>query len=168
MMCTDSILSAQAEGELVGYVRRMVGSEDVARDVVQSAYECLLEHRSRVWSAEGWLHTTAHRLALDHLRERKRRPRGRLEALPAPGNDEWAADPQRRIETTQQIERMLQPLPGPQQQLVVLHCFYGLSCREIAGARLAAGEVVTKQVVKMFERRVSRAMKQCRRHLQRA
>ena len=112
-----------AEGELIAYVRRCVGTGDDAHDIVQKTF-------LRAWrdakfdpthhEARAWLFKTAKRLVIDWLRSQQSNSisLGDLTAMPA---DRKARDPLGELidrETERYLDTALVSLPDDQREVL--------------------------------------------------
>jgi len=136
-------------GRMLSTARRLVGNEEDARDVVQSAY---LSAFRAIGQFEGsaqlstWLHRIVVNTALMRLRSRKRKPEESIEALlpafMADGHfvDRFAsrATPAdqllERQETRRIVRRAINQLPEMYRTVLVLRDIEELSTREVAEA----------------------------------
>ena len=118
------------------YSARLLLDAEEARDVAQEALVRLWEHRHAIPTeaqARAWTFRTAHNLATDRLRARRRRPQvgeAALGVLPAPG-----ADPERTIsgrETLRQVEHALARLNPEDRAAVLMRETHALSYEEMA------------------------------------
>jgi RNA polymerase sigma-70 factor (ECF subfamily) len=123
------------ERPLVSFAAHIVGSSELARDVVQDTFFRLYQaDRAAVEErVASWLFKVCRNRALDVLKKegRMRYPGDeRLEARPNPGSSPAAV-----AEARQQLDRALEALgalPVSQQEVVRLKLQAGLSYREIA------------------------------------
>ena len=160
----DSVLEAEARIErLVGehqvklarYVRRFVGDQELALDVVQdvffAAFRMLRADPQRPLTA-GWLYKTATNHALTHLRKKKRRG----ETLPLEeARSAFRLDEQSAASLD--LRRALEALAPEQLESVMLTAYAGYSSAE---ASLILG--ISAEAVRQ---RVCRAMRTMRRTL---
>lgn len=118
------------------YAAWMLHDMEDARDVAQEALIRLWTYRDavRVGSVKSWLLKTAHRLAIDRLRHRKRRAEFSEEDL-ARLVDEHRPGPEqsvRRNEVGRMIGRALARLSDRDRSIVLMREVHGLSYEEIA------------------------------------
>lgn len=128
-------LFAHYERRLLGYIRRLLGDEARAREIVQEAFLRLWQqgqNRPEPLSA-AWLYTVARNLALDVMRKEKR-----MTDMPISSEDNVRAegpDPAQQVET-QHIGRVLlnqiEQLPTEQREVVILKFQNDLSYKEIS------------------------------------
>jgi RNA polymerase sigma-70 factor (ECF subfamily) len=134
-------------GRLLAVTRRIVGTEDDARDVVQDAFMNAFKNLDRF---EGnaklstWLHRIAVNAALMKLRTRKRKPEQSIETmLPAfldDGHheerfkswDEPVDQAMERAETRQLVREKIDELPDSYRTVLVLRDIEGLDTEETA------------------------------------
>ena len=121
--------------ELLSFLTRTLGNRRDAEDVAQDAFErlCRVADTDEVANARGLLFTTAHRLALNHLRNR-RTARDRQASQPRETMDA-AADPSTIVDDRERLDRAwdaIARLPEKTCHVFLLHRFEGLTYREIA------------------------------------
>jgi len=140
------------ERELFGYLRRYVGSDDLAADVFQNTFIAVfrkIEHYQPGRAARPWLYTIATHQAIDALRRRNRRIDHRAD-LPLPSSDDgneggarsfteliFSQDPgpPASAETDELrglVRAAIDQLPELWKQVIVLAYFQGLRYHEIA------------------------------------
>jgi RNA polymerase sigma-70 factor (ECF subfamily) len=135
--------------QLYRLVRRRVGSDDEARDLVQQALFQM--HRARLdfrpdSRVRPWLFTIAMNLVREHYRKRGRRREQALEheaALPADSADTPGAHDESN-ERAARVRAALARLPAQQREVIELHWFEQSPYEEIAaivGASVAAVRV---------------------------
>lgn len=113
-------------------VRRRVGDEEVARDIVQQAF--LRFHRARHDFRQGaavrpWLYTIAFNLARDWGRKWGKRTMVEWNERDFPTESE---DRLERVEDMRRMRAALDELDDKHREVIDLHWFEGLSFREIA------------------------------------
>lgn len=119
---------------LLGFIRARVASREDAEDLLQEVFSrvhtglcCMPE-----WEGlERWLYRVARNLIVDHYRSR--RPSEEYEdsatsTLGLPGEDE---DPAARLALS--LRDMVEKLPGPDREVLVLSEYEGLSQADLAG-----------------------------------
>lgn len=118
-------------------------AEDVAQETFIKAYETLgvLRNRERL---APWLVAIARNIAISLVRRRERERRN-AEACPI---DSMVHPDHERRETLDAVARQVEALPENLREVVLLHYFEGLKCREI-GERL---DLNTNAVVKRLAR----------------
>jgi RNA polymerase sigma-70 factor (ECF subfamily) len=115
-------------GRIVVQVAAMIGSRDEAMDCVQEAFVRAWSHRRQLsadLSPDGWVRTTAYRLAVSRWRRRKMDVRAQDRSLPVAGAPEPSEN---RIA----IDAALAKLPADQRRAIVLYHFADLSVGDIA------------------------------------
>ncbi len=127
---------------LLPYLRVMVGddAEDGASETWLQIVRDLKSFSGDEDSFRGWVATVARHRALDHLRQRKRRPVADMDVdrVPArPGNDDTAVLALEAIATRSALA-MIAKLPRDQAEAVVLRAVMGLDAK-------AAGKVMGKR-----------------------
>jgi RNA polymerase sigma-70 factor (ECF subfamily) len=140
---------------LLAVARRLLRSEDDARDAVQDALLAAFRSMDRFQgeaAPETWLHRIVVNAALMKLRSRKRRPEGSLEDL-LPGFLEdghhdrhvhdWPECPERQLgrrETQALVRQCIDRLPEAHRTILLLRDIEELSTEEAAAALgLSAG-----------------------------
>lgn len=118
---------------VLGLARRVGGAEDLAEDVFQATFLLLSQKAHTIRQPESlscWLHSIAHRLAVQARRAHLRRPRHEAKARPpSPPNplDELTAQ-----EFLTVLDDELQKLSENQRAPLILCCLEGLSQEEAA------------------------------------
>ncbi len=152
-------LARAANERLVRRLTATLNDAQDAEEVAQEAYVRLMKVRVRTDIADpaAFLHTTAHRLALDRLRQRKRAAKRQADLAQDAETATQAIDPERAAAARQQLDAVrdaINQLPDKCRQAFILHRFEGLSYPQIA-----------KQLgvsVSMVEKYIIRALKACR------
>lgn len=122
------------EHQVFGYLVRMLGDEQVARDLSQEAFLRAWQHFTQISAYDhpsSWLFRVATNLAISHLRRRSS-PVGAAKSLE---DDEGPArsDPgMRRVVENDLVERVLLDLTPKQRAVLVLREICGLSSDEVA------------------------------------
>ena len=140
------------ERELFGYLRRYVGSEDLAADVFQNTFIAVfrkIEQYQPGRSARPWLYTIATHQAIDALRRRNRRLDHRADT-PLPAGDDGSEGGARLFselmfdqdpgppalaetgELRALVRDAVEQLPELWRQVILLAYFQGLRYHEIA------------------------------------
>jgi RNA polymerase sigma-70 factor (ECF subfamily) len=123
---------------LIACARRITGDANEAEDVVQEVF--LRAPRSGALkdprALPAWLHTVCRRLALDRLRERRRRTRA-LQRLERPASAEPATGEAERREESERARAALERLEEPYRTALTLRYLEGLPFPEVA-ARMGA------------------------------
>jgi len=142
------------ERELFGYLRRYVGSEDLAADVFQNTFIAVfrkIEQYQPGRAARPWLYTIATHQAIDALRRRSRRLDHRADAALPTGDDgsesgarsfselifDQDPGPPALAETEElraMVREAIDQLPELWRQVIILAYFQGLRYFEIAEA----------------------------------
>ncbi len=131
-------------------VKRMVGREALAEEILQDAYMALwsLPARSVPDNPEAWLRRACINKAVDHLRreETKARQAGEeaLERLPAPGGVEETMGV---AELEEALHRALGTLPGGERAAFVMRVIDGLEYSQVAAALDVSESTVRNQVM---------------------
>ena len=132
-------------------IRRVLGpSHSEVEDVLQEALVGLLHALPRFRGDSTTRHFACRIATLSALKARRRR--GGAPADPGPDVDEdcWAgADPHDWALAScrrQILRRLLDELPGPQAEAMVLHCVAGLSVEEISVAVQCPPETVRSRL----------------------
>lgn len=124
---------AQHERPLILYAARLLGDDELARDVVQETF-------LRMWQADrpaieghlaAWLYTVCRNRALD-VKKKDRRMQPVSDPRPTTGASQTPFEVVARKEASGHALRALAHLPERQQELVRLKFQGGLSYREIA------------------------------------
>ena len=116
---------------LQGWFKRSLGSDEVAKDLVQQTFLHL--HRARADYRSGlplrpWLYTIAANAKRQHLRTRRRKP----EAPFDPERHEPSRGPDVSTPRERLVQRALLDLDEGQRDVVVLHWYEGFSFPEVA------------------------------------
>lgn len=115
-------------GRIVVQVAAMIGNRDEAMDCVQEAFIRAWDHRRQLsadLSPDGWVRTTAYRLAVSSWRRRRMDVRAEDRSLPGSGVPQPS-------ENRVAIDAALAKLPAEQRRAIVLYHFADLSVGEIA------------------------------------
>ena len=120
--------------DLLGYLRAILGREDLAEDALQETFVRLAARReelSRVANLRGYVFAAARneamRLAARESSLRAREDKAGLRPLIEP-----AADKAELAEDVRRLEASLRELPPEQREVVYLRCVDGFSFSEIA------------------------------------
>lgn len=149
-----------------GYIRRMVGDEDLAADLTQDVFLRAYQALPRLKAAgafRGWLY----QIAANRVRDHWKRPAPEMLSLdggsdadagpavadPQPGPDRVAVRKELRAAVSQAVDL----LPPERREVVLLHHLHGLEVRDIAQA-LGVAEGTVKS-------RLGRARADLRRYL---
>lgn len=113
----------------------IVGSTEAAEDVVQEAFAKTIRTISsgrEITEVGGWLHTCVHNIALNVLKDRRRRAQVPLEDDDAAPNQLDTYERAQLREHSQQVLEALSSVPMRQRSAFVLSEVQGLNFREIA------------------------------------
>lgn len=115
-------------GRLFGYVLKYLRVEADSNDIVQDVFEKLWKNRKKVEleKAKSWMFTTAHN-TLINFAVKKKRTVYNSDQLPERGTEE------KKFETKQIIDKVLEHLPPVQKSIVLLRDLEGYSYQEIGG-----------------------------------
>jgi len=142
---SGSLASAQAGEELVRrycgpllrYLQRLVGSDQLAEELLQQTWLSVLDHIDRFDSGgvgfKAWLYRIATNKANDHWRFRSRESAAK-EGLKLATNQE-GPDASFLLENSEQVGKLrqaIQRLPDNQRQVLLLRYYSGLKFVEIA------------------------------------
>jgi RNA polymerase sigma-70 factor (ECF subfamily) len=141
-------------------VKRMVGRDALADEILQEAYMALwsMEGGTPPDNPEAWLRRTCINRALDHLRreETKARQAGEeaLENLSAPvGLEETMGV----LELEAALHRAISSLPGQERAAFVMKVIEGLEYPEVSAA-LGVSESTVRNQVMQARRKLERAL----------
>jgi RNA polymerase sigma-70 factor, ECF subfamily len=142
-------LYVRLEKPLFNVVYRWVWDAEMARDLVQEAFERLWKHRARVEpaTAEALVYRTALNLAANRRRANKLWRWLSLEGATAVAAVEPAA--QERLERAQadaEVRRAVESLPEPMRRVLLMCEFSGMKYEEIASILgIPAGTVASRR-----------------------
>lgn len=149
------LLAQRWSGRLHRFIRRMVGSDEEARDLCQETLLRAYQRIGRLRRPEGfraWLHQIALNLCRDRARAVRARPEligvDDLHQLPAPPALR-REDPLARAERAdlgRLLEELLAALPPEQRSAILLREFQGLNSREIGGLTGVAAATVRSRI----------------------
>jgi RNA polymerase sigma-70 factor (ECF subfamily) len=145
------VLARRWDRPLYGYLRRMLGDEDAAKDLCQEsllrAYTNL--HRLREPSNfKAWLHTIALNLCRDRSRSKFTREVGfdEVEIREPESAEHGPQEELERQDLADIIHRMLARLPLEQRNAILLREFEGFSSQEIATITGAPAATVRSRI----------------------
>lgn len=153
--------------ELLGFLRRHLGSSADAADLAQDTFTQWLKSSSRqeVEQPRAFLYQIARNLLRDHWRRqrhasplREAGDQADLEQLAAAGEGSGPVVQFERQRYLRELAKALDGLPPRRREAFVLHKFDGLSQSEVA---LRMGISLS-----MVEKHVSSALLHCKRHVQ--
>ena len=141
---------------LIWKIFRMVSCQATAEDLVSEAFTRMvgLIDGKPIAQPSGFLHQTAHNLAIDHLRRERTRHRfldienGQAKSLQVASSE---ASPERVLEDRQQLARLTQSLSGLPERtrtVLLLNRIEGLSYPEIS-KRLGVSESTVYKDVRL-------------------
>ncbi len=130
--CPVARLFERHNGEIFGYLNRLVGDRELAQDLTQESF--LQAHRARgrlpeVLNQRAWLYRIATNLALNALKRRSR-----FAWLPWLSVDRSACDSTDQVGERSAVEAALAALQPSYRAPLLLYCHYGLSIGEVAQA----------------------------------
>jgi RNA polymerase sigma factor (sigma-70 family) len=165
---TDAL--GRYERPLVGYVRRLLGDLDVARDVVQEAFLrlCRTDSPPPTERLAPWLYRVCRNLAIDHLRKEGRmHALEQTERLVDPDTQQTLGDGTPSLATAQgraehieesgRLAALVAELPARQQEVVRLRFQDALTYREMAtvtGASVSHVGVLLHAAMSTLRRRM--------------
>lgn len=145
-----------AGGErLRAYIRRMVGSTEVIKDILQDAHERFLLHSGRDKRAPGaWLRTVIVRLAVSHLRNKRRHAEVALpQEAPELATPAIVVESEvERLEWDERFSAALRTLSADQLSLIELHYWHGMKVGEIAARWGKSVEAVQQRLTRALRR----------------
>ncbi|HEY1350391.1 MAG TPA: RNA polymerase sigma factor [Ktedonobacteraceae bacterium] len=166
---TVELLVQQYQHPLSAYASRLLGTDDVAQDIVQDTWVALclqIQRQSSSWVARAnmpaWLHTVVRNKAINYIKMRRRLTRlDAQDAGPALEVHLLCADlPEcsaQRADVCQALYQAIRALRKSQREVIVYRFFYGYSLSEIirtldiplntAKARLARGKKRLQQLL---------------------
>jgi RNA polymerase sigma-70 factor (ECF subfamily) len=129
-------LVTRYERRLVYYLRRMLGDETGAYDVLQDVWLLVFKRLASLEAPEAfrvWLYKIAHDVAVGHLRRRSRQPQALAdeEALPEEP-DAW--NEFEALENAELVHRTLEQLSAPHREVLTLRFLEAMEVAEIAEA----------------------------------
>jgi len=149
-------LARSGGAALVVLVRRIVGRQELAEEIVQEAYAKLaLQTWEMVRAPQSWLRKVAVRLAIDEVRRAKRA--AGVEVEPRAGNDvpDETAVPERahlKQELDEQLAAAIAKLLPDQIQLVNLYYFQEMSAQQIASLLQISEGAVAHRLARILAR----------------
>jgi RNA polymerase sigma-70 factor (ECF subfamily) len=170
--CSDPLASADAfesfvrghERDIVGYLWRMTGDEQAARDLAQETFLRAWQRFDRVQVYErpsAWLYRVATHLALNHLRARRVFDRvfTLLSANPSAAMRAQTRDHAGVVAEQDTVRCALGALSPGERAALVLHEIAGLSCAELAATldiSLAAAKMTLWRARERFRQAYTR------------
>ena len=130
-------LVCRYKGLLFGYLMRMVQNREMAEDCFQDTFMRVhaKAHTYRPGAKfKSWLFTIATRIAIDHLRQKKRQPDlqpfENVEPIEAGGNT--PAEETAQLELKQTVQHAIDSLPPKQRTALILAYYQGHTYAEVA------------------------------------
>ena len=145
----DEVVHAHA-GLVFGTCRRVLGDDDAAADAAQDVFVRWWQQRHRIHGhLAGWLHATAHHVAVDQVRARRSRRQREIqvessEAQAAEG-DPWAP-------LLPHLDTALSKLPRRQRELLIEHHGRGKGQCELAREQACTQATISRQLSEARER----------------
>lgn len=133
------------EAPVFSFCLRLLGDRDLAEDAFQDTFMSLVDQRFRYRDSgrlRGWLFTIARNVCLDRLRLVERRTK--LLSLHATSGSPRRDDPERAVESRDELSRVLAAIPPDQREVLLLHWHAGFSYAEIA-QMMSSTEAAVKQ-----------------------
>ena len=130
-----SKLFCESREALRNYVRRFVGSNDAADDIVQEAFLRTYEHSENVQIPRAFLFSTARNLALDSRRHERIAKTDSLGDVDAAGVVSEGVSPEAGLLASQRshlLKEAVARLPPQCRTAFTLKVFHGCSYKEIA------------------------------------
>jgi RNA polymerase sigma-70 factor (ECF subfamily) len=125
-------------GPVFGFLRRMLGDEQLAEDAYAETFLRLVRARERYeghGTFRAWLFTVARRCALDASRGRRRARNLGLKLVEAGANEAVGPDGERQVLAEQRknlLDRAMADLPEEHRTALLLTYRYDLDTRELA------------------------------------
>ena len=124
---------------IFAYIRLRTATREVAEDILLEVFLAALEHgdlleERGIETQRAWLRSVAAHKIADHYRSSNRQQVTLEQVMETLYEDEAISPEQVALnrEEYERLHKLLQRLPGLQQQVVYLRFVYGLSCQEIA------------------------------------
>lgn len=138
-------------GRLRSFVRRLVGNPATAEDLVQQAFANLLgKSGETVPESSAYVTQAVRNLALNHLRDARRRAEIEISGLEIEHVADAGPSPEMTVLYRSELRRLLEAiaqLPARRRQTFVLNRIEGLSYEEIATRMGVSRNTVISQVV---------------------
>jgi len=153
----DAVFSEQLP-RIHNFFRYRVGEGAVAEDLTSITFEKAWRHRARYRKDKGafttWLHTIAHRVAIDHARAR--RDHRSLDEVANLAAGETPEDVAVRRSDSERLLSLLTTLPDRERSLIALKYGAELSNKEIAAAtglsESNVGTILSRTITGLRER----------------
>lgn len=137
-------------GRLRAFVRRIVGNPTVAEDLVQQAFANLISKQEHATETAAYVSTAARNLALNHLRDEKRRAEVEIAGADIEHIADQRPSPEmvvlHRSELRQLLEAILL-LPPRRRETFMMSRVEGLSHDEIAARMGVSRNTVMSQII---------------------
>jgi RNA polymerase sigma-70 factor (ECF subfamily) len=144
------LLYAREHGRLRAFVRRIVNNHSAAEDVVQQAFSSILGRPANADAVNAAYVTQAvHNLALNYLRDTRRRAQIEISGLDTQAIADTAPSPETVVIYRHALRRILEAiaaLPPRQREAFVLKRIEGLSYDEISRRMGTTRNTVISQV----------------------
>ena len=134
---------------------RMLRDPATAQDIAQETFIRFWKNRDAIGetrSIPAWLYRTSTRMAIDSLRERKRRTSVSESELPLAADESPAGD---RFDAARELQRLAEIAPKKELEAAILSRLDGLSHREIASV-LGTSERTVRRRLRSFDARLER------------
>ena len=156
-------LVARHEKPLWGFLRRLVGDDASAQDLLQETFLRVVKNRTQ-WRPDAkfstWLYTIAHNLCIDHARRGKHRRALSLDTHQRPrdsepdaklhdalsGRDHGAESQAMDRELLARVDAALAALPEAQREVFLMREVLGLPFAEIARAVVSSEATVKSRM----------------------
>ena len=126
-------LVTRYQRRLAYYIRRMLGEEADAFDVMQDVWLRVFKRLGSLEAPEAfrvWLYRIAHDVTVDHLRKRSRQPKPLDDEAAVEEVDAW--DEFEALRNAERVHEALEQLSPPHREVLTLRFLEGLNLQEIA------------------------------------
>lgn len=137
-------------GRLRSFVRRIVGNHAVADDLVQQAFTNLLARAEPAAENSAYVGKTVRNLALNHLRNEKRRAEVEISGVDAALVADPVPSPEMTVLFRSELRKLLEAilqLPERRRETFMLSRIEGLSHDEVANRMGVSRNTVISQIV---------------------
>ncbi len=137
-------------GRLRSFVRRIVGNHAVADDLVQQAFTNLLARAEPAVENRAYVGKTVRNLALNHLRDERRRAEIEVSGVDAARVADPVPSPEMTVLFRSELRRLLEAilqLPERRRETFMLSRVEGLSHDEVAARMGVSRNTVISQIV---------------------
>jgi RNA polymerase sigma-70 factor (ECF subfamily) len=130
---------------------RMLRSNEEAEDVAQETFMRLWQHlpSGDIETATGWVYKTSTRLAIDRLRQKRRRP-----SEEAGAELRGTTDTEREVDQRLWLEQVARAIPSRELEVAILHRVDRLEQTEVA-AVLGCSERTVRRLLTALDARLS-------------